>query len=361
MSFALPTAFAHALKTCEGYVSNNADKYDETKKKLCSLAQKTLRDKPAYKYWGSAVPNAVVIQLDGNYFVIDTDDKESDDFTTDLMSKYGIVDNVTPSLSNYLLGKKNKNHYYFQLPEDIRWTCVVNYVNPAHLSNGKKTDKASKFDLLGSTNRIMFENISCLDRLKNIPMMTQEMFDDICSFVPKALLGDKLEFTPAPKPIVAERKPTPKGEHKFINKYYSEGFGVLWTPEMKKFIDENTRPEDAATYQSWSVVLTKIANKYGKTEQGHNASHYFSSKHEAYDRKGVDEFWAKIDLSKENLKEYQFWKIESNGKCMIQLDDDDLSTASTVVNSVVSTDAEEEEAIKEDDMIIKPNERVPTH
>ena len=310
MPIALPASFAHALKTCEGYVSTNADKYDETKKKLCSLAQQTLRDKPAYKYWGSAATNAAVIQLDGNYFVIDTDDEESDDFTMDIMAKYGIVDNVTPSLSNYLLGLKNKNHYYFQLPEDIRWTCVTNYVNPAYLSNGKKTDKASKLDLLGSTNRIMFENISCLDRLKNIPMMTQEMLDDICSFVPKALLGDKLEFkpAPAPKPIVAAK---PK-ENIVVS-----DFGL--PADVKKFIDENTRPEDAGPYQSWSVVLTKIANKYGMTSLGLKAAHYFSAKDPAeYLKEGnpkrVTEFYNKIDLSKESIQEYKFWKIEIQTK-----------------------------------------------
>jgi phage/plasmid-associated DNA primase len=349
MPIALPASFAHALKTCEGYVSDNADKYDETKKKLCSLAQQTLRDKPAYKYWGSAAPNAAVIQLDGNYFVVDTDDEESDDFTMDIMAKYGIVDNVTPSLSNYLLGLKNKNHYYFQLPEDIRWTCVTNYVNPAHLSNGKKTDKASKLDLLGSTNRIMFENISCLDRLKNIPMMTQEMLDDICSFVPKALLGDKLEFkpAPAPKPIVAAK---PK-ENIVVS-----DFGL--PADVKKFIDENTRPEDAGPYQSWSVVLTKIANKYGMTSLGLKAAHYFSAKDPAeYLKEGnpkrVTEFYNKIDLSKESIQEYKFWKIETNGKCIIQLDDDDLSAATTAVN----TDAEEEEVFESAvDMLIKPHE-----
>ena len=349
MPIALPASFAHALKTCEGYVSTNADKYDETKKKLCSLAQQTLRDKPAYKYWGSAATNAAVIQLDGNYFVIDTDDEESDDFTMDIMAKYGIVDNVTPSLSNYLLGLKNKNHYYFQLPEDIRWTCVTNYVNPAYLSNGKKTDKASKLDLLGSTNRIMFENISCLDRLKNIPMMTQEMLDDICSFVPKALLGDKLEFkpAPAPKPIVAAK---PK-ENIVVS-----DFGL--PADVKKFIDENTRPEDAGPYQSWSVVLTKIANKYGMTSLGLKAAHYFSAKDPAeYLKEGnpkrVTEFYNKIDLSKESIQEYKFWKIETNGKCIIQLDDDDLSAATTAVN----TDAEEEEVFESAvDMLIKPHE-----
>jgi len=185
MSIALPAAFAHELKTCEGYVSNNADKYEDTKKKLCSLAQQTLRDKPAYKYWGSAAPNAAVIQLDGNYFVVDTDDEESDNFAMDIMAKYGIVDNVTPSLSNYLLGKKNKNHYYFQLPEDIRWTCKTNYANGNFPAKLRK--EHSKLDLLGSENRIMFENKECLHRLKNIPMMTQDILDDICSYVPVAL------------------------------------------------------------------------------------------------------------------------------------------------------------------------------
>ena len=354
MPIALPAAFAHALKTCEGYVSTNADRYKESKRKLNQHANWIFGGKPDYNNFTTT--NVFVIQLDGNYFVVDTDDQESDEFALKIMAKYGIVDNVTPSISNMFFGKKEKNHYWFRLPEDIRVMCCANYVNPAYNNGNKRNEDHSHYDLLGSKNRIIFENISCLDRLKNIPMLSQEMYDDFYSFVPKALLGDKLEFkpAPAPKPIVAAK---PKVEHKEINQYYSKNTGALWTPEMKKFIDENTRPEDAGPYQSWSVVLTKIANKYGKTPQGHNAAHYFSSKHEAYDRKGVDEFWNKIDLSKENLKEYQFWKIESNGKCMIQLDEDSISAATTAVNSVVSTDAEEEEVFETAvDMLIKQNE-----
>jgi hypothetical protein len=166
-------------------------------------------------------------------------------------------------------------------------------------------------------------------------------------------LGDKLNFEKVDQPKVPKVK-----ENIMVNEYFTKGFGVEWTPEVKKFIDENTRVEDAGPYQSWSVVLTKIANKYGKTLVGQNAAHYFSSKHQAYDRKGVDEFWNKLDLTKENLKEYQFWKIETNGKCIIQLDDDDLSGASTAVNSVVSTDTEEEQEVKvvKEDYIIRGNE-----
>jgi len=350
MPIALPASFAHALKTCEGFVSNNADRYPRSKDKLTMHANTIFGGKEPYENYTTT--NAAVIQLDGNYFVIDTDDEESNEFAARIMAKYGVVDNVTPSLSNYLLGKENKNHYYFQLPEDIRWKCVTNYVNPAYLNNGKKTNKASKLDLLGSANRIIFENKECLDRLKNIPMMTQEMLDDICSFVPKALLGDKLEFKPvaAPKPIVAAK---PK-ENIIVS-----DFGL--PADVKKFIDENTRPEDAGPYQSWSVVLTKIANKYGMTSLGLKAAHYFSAKDPAeYLKKGnaqrVTEFYNKIDLSNENLKEYQFWRIETNGKCIIQLDDDDLSAATTAVNSVVSTDTEEEVFESAVDMLIKPHE-----
>jgi hypothetical protein len=345
MSIALPAAFAHKLKTCQGFVSKKVDQDGKLvdKMRLTKHANTIFGGKPDYNNFTTT--NVVVIQLDGNYFVVDTDDEESDNFATDVMTKYGIVDNVTPSLSNFLLGKKNKNHYYFQLPEDIRWKCVANYCNPAY-NNGLTKSDLSHYDLLGSKNRIMFENISCLDRLKNIPMLTREMFDDFCSFVPKALLGDKLDFKPVAV-RAAERKPK--------DNIVVSDFGL--PADVKKFIDENTRPQDAGPYQSWSVVLTKIANKYGITQLGLKAAHYFSTKNpDAYNKDAVTDFYNKIDLSKENLQEYKFWKIESNGKCMIELDDDDLSAASTAVNSVVSTDTEDEEAIKEDNMIIKPNE-----
>lgn len=331
MSVALPSAFTHTLKTCEGYVSTNADRYQKSKRELNMLANTIFGGGEDYKKFTTT--NVFVIQLDGNYFVVDTDDQESDEFALKIMTKYGIVDNVTPSISNVFFGKKEKNHYWFQLPEHIRWRCVPNYCNPAFLNNGKKTHDLSHYDLLGSKNRIVFENKEYLHRLKNIPMLSQEMFDDFCSFVPKALLGDKLNFEP-----VAVRKTEPR---KPIENIVVRDFGL--PVEVKKFIDENTRAEDAGPYQSWSVVLTKIANKYGITPLGLKAAHYFSAKHEAYDKNGVTEFYNKIDLSKESIQEYKFWRIESNGKCIIQLDDDSLSAASTAVNSVVSTDTEEVE------------------
>ena len=120
--------------------------------------------------------------------MMSADDEESDLFTMDIMAKYGVSDNVTPSLSNYLLGRKNKNHYWFMLPDDIRWLCFTNY------TKGRIESPLSKLDLLGSKNRIIFENKECLHRLKNIPMMSQQMMNDILEYVPKALLGDNLNF-----------------------------------------------------------------------------------------------------------------------------------------------------------------------
>jgi hypothetical protein len=151
-----------------------------------------------------------------------------------------------------------------------------------------------------------------------------------------------------------------KNEHIEVNKTFSTKFGSLWTLENKKFIDENTRAQDAATYQSWSVVLTKIANKYGKTSVGMNAAHYFSSKHESYDRWAVNDFYNKIDLSKESIKEYKFWNCIERGKCILQLDDEDLSEASTAVNSVVSTEDEVEEDVVVVKAVVKPSVEKPS-
>lgn len=347
MTSILPSSFTHALKTCEGYVSKRLDKKDKLvdKHRLSMHANNIFGGNADYNNFTTT--NAVVIQLDGNYFVADTDDEESDAFIIDIMTKYGVTDNVTPSLSNYLVGKKNKNHYWFMLPDDIRWLCFRNY------TKGRIESDKSKLDLLGSKNRIIFENKECLHRLKNIPMMSQEMMNDILEYVPKALLGDNLNFEKVAKQKIEPKKPR---ENIVVGDF---GLPI----EVKRFIDENTRVEDASTYQSWSVVLTKIANKYGITKIGLKAAHYFSAKDfKAYDENAVTEFYNKIDLSKENIQQYKFWNSIERGKCIIQLDDEDLSEASTAVNSVVSTDSEVEDEVQpkkvepKDNMIIGVNE-----
>lgn len=345
------------LKTFEGFVTKNADKYDTSKRYMVQNANAFFsqimnkKGKPAWTEYSNS--NAIVFKLDGNYFVIDTDDKESDDFVCNIMAKYGVTDNMTPSLSNHLLGKKNKNHYWFQLPTDIRWTCTINYIKGGH------QNKASKLDLLGSENRVILENIDCLYMLKNIPMMSQEMLQDILEYVPSALLGQELNFTKATK----QKKTQNLVTNEIV--YIDDNECPI---EVKKFIDENTREEDAGTYQSWSVVLTKIANKYGKTDLGLKAAHYFSAKDpEKYEKDAVTEFYNKIDLSKENIQQYKFLKLETNGECLLDVEEI-MSQASTVVNSVVNSDEEAESVAfameeviivsSEEDVAVKAYERL---
>ncbi len=344
MSIALPAAFAHELKTCEGYVSNNADKYEDTKKKLCSLAQQTLRDKPAYKYWGSAAPNAAVIQLDGNYFVVDTDDEESDNFAMDIMAKYGIVDNVTPSLSNYLLGKKNKNHYYFQLPEDIRWTCKTNYANGNFPAKLRK--EHSKLDLLGSENRIMFENKECLHRLKNIPMMTQDILDDICSYVPVALRD-----TPALEIMEKQPRQPRQPSDTTLTETDHE------CPEdIKIFVDANLNASLSADNDTFFYNSCYLLRRYGdeKNGRGWHAVHYFAKMagKDIYNKAKVNTWLSGTKI--ENMKPSYATKIK--GKCVIVLDDDngdesDLSDASTAsVNTIVKTITKTKVATSEEEV-----------
>lgn len=348
MSIALPAAFAHKLRTCEGYVSKKVDQDGKLvdKMRLTKHANTIFGGKPDYNNFTTT--NVVVIQLDGNYFVIDTDDEESDNFITDIMAKYGIVDNVTPSLSNYLLGKKNKNHYYFRLPKDIRWSCKTNYANGNY--DVKIRKKHSKLDLLGSENRIMFENKECLDRLKNIPMVTKDLLDDVCAYVPAALLQQStLCFEPIKKiaPTQVQRVVV-KGKH--IN---TESLDQ----EIKDYIDEMFTIEDSANNESFFYNGAHLLRKYGEGMLGRAAVHYFAQMagDEIYDYSKVDK-WLNGTHVENMSPTYGMLKLKTNGKCVIQLDDDDLSQATTAVNSVVSTDTEEEPAVKEDDMIIKPSE-----
>lgn len=343
MPIALPTAFAHELKTCEGFVSNNADRYPKTKNDLTKLANTIFGDKPAYNYWGSAAPNAVVIQLDGNYFVIDTDDKESDDFAADIMAKYEIVNNVTPSLSNYLLGKKNKNHYYFQLPENIRWTCKTNYAKGNY--DAKLRREHSKLDLLGSANRIMFENKECLERLKNIPMMTQNILDDICSYVPVAL-RDTPELIISSK---KERQPIIPSDSTLIDTDH------VCPQDIKDFVDANLNATLSADNDTFFYNSCYLLRRYGdeKNGPGWKAVHYFAKMagKDIYNKAKVDTWLSGTKI--ENMKTSYATKIK--GKCLIVLDDDgdesDMSNASTAsVNTIVKKETKTKVAMSEEEV-----------
>lgn len=346
MSFALPPAFAHELKTCEGYVSKKIDQDGKLvdKMRLTKHANTIFGGKPDYNNFTTT--NAVVIQLDGNYFVVDTDDEESHNFAMDIMAKHGIVNNVTPSLSNYLLGKKNKTHYYFQLPEDIRWTCKTNYANGNFPASLRK--EHSKLDLLGSENRIMFENKECLHRLKNIPMMTQDVLDDICSYVPVALRD-----TPVLE-IVEKKEKQPRQPRQPSDTTLTDTVQVC-PEDIKIFVDANLNASLSADNDTFFYNSCYLLRRYGdeKNGRGWKAVHYFakSAGKDIYNKAKVDTWLSGTKI--ENMKPSYATKLR--GKCLIVLEDDgdesDLSNASTAsVNTIVKTNTKTKVATSEEEV-----------
>ena len=337
-------SFFQTLKTCEGFVSTNADTYNVEKNSLTKCANAYFHGRPYYKHWKTFdEPNVIVYQLDGNHFVADTDDEESNTFVSNIMAKYGIVDNVTPSLSNHLLGKRTKNHYWFKLPGDIRWTCKQKYIR-----GGGQCDE-SKLDLLGSKNRIIFENKDCLLMLKNIPTMSAEILNDLKEYVPSNFRGQELNSAK-----VDESKKTEK-------------------PAMNEIvhIDDNECPEDIKTYieQTFSVEDStaqdtffyngaSLLRKYGDEQGGlgHKAVHYFAKMagKNVYNEDKVN-MWLRGTKVDRMSPTYGILKPEG-GKCLLDVEEA-LSAASTAVNSVVNSDEEVEGvAVVMDEAIIAMSE-----
>lgn len=81
--------------------------------------------------------------------------------------------------------------------------------------------------------------------------------------------------------------------------------------EARAFIDANTTAKEAKGYATWSKVMFKIANKYGKTAQGLEMAIYFSQKDKKkFNREDVKTFWDKIDLSKVQYCEFGLSEVQ---------------------------------------------------
>lgn len=343
----MSTELAQNLKTYEGFVTKNADKYQDSKHNLTQNANMCFGNRLTYDEkprWTTFLnPNVIVYQLDGNYFVIDTDDEESNNFAAEIMAKYGIIDNVTPSLSNHLLGKKNKNHYWFQLPDDIRWTCKTHYTKIGQ----RKT--YSNLDLLGSKNRIIFENMNCVDKLKNIPILSKEILNDIKEYMPKALSEYKLNF----QPVVKKEKIQKEANIELVtieNK-------IDCPQDVKKYIDAKFTMEDSMGQDTFFFNGVHLLRKYGDEQGGigHKAVHYFAqvAGEKIYDAKKVD-MWLKGTKIENMSPTYGILK-PGEGECLLDIEEI-LSQASTAGNSSVNTNEEEEVVIEEDIIALSEEE-----
>lgn len=81
--------------------------------------------------------------------------------------------------------------------------------------------------------------------------------------------------------------------------------------EARAFIDANTTAKEAKGYATWSKVMFKIANKFGKTAQGLEMAIYFSQKDKKkFNREDVKTFWDKIDLSKVQHCEFGLSEVQ---------------------------------------------------
>jgi hypothetical protein len=337
---------AKNLKTYEGFVTKNADKYQDSKHSLTQNANmcfgNKLKNNGDPRWTAFLNPNVIVYQLDGNYLVIDTDDEESDNFACEIMAKYGIIDNVTPSLSNHLLGKKNKNHYWFQLPEDIRWTCKTHYTKIG------QQKKYSSLDLLGSKNRIIFENMDCIYKLKNMPMMSQEILNDMKEYIPKALLEDKLNF----QPVVKKDKIQKEANIELICIEKDTSLIVQddeCPQDVKEYINNTFTTEQSLENESFFFNGCGLLRKYGDEEcgLGWKAVHYFAKMagETIYNKQKVN-MWLKGTKVETMSPTYGILKLQTNGECLIDLEEI-LSQAPTAGNSSVNTDDEEVIEVKE--------------
>lgn len=332
------------LKTYEGFVSTNADEYQILKTDLCKSANLTFNGKKARKYWKTFDDaNVVVFQLDGSYFVIDTDDEESDNFVYDIMAKYGIVDNMTPSLSNYLLGKKNKNHYWFRLPSEMKWTCQTHYTKYG------QNKEHSKLDLLGSKNRIMFENKECLDNLKNIPMLSLDILNDLKEYTPMAIHD---------APLTIQQK-IPKEKINVIMDTTLIDDDKECPEDIKEFIDKYLDAELSTNQDTFFYNSCYLLRKYGDTRNGlgWKAVHYFAKMagEKVYNKEKVNTWLSGTKI--ENMKPNYANKIR--GKCFINIDDldnnddgneSDWSQATTADNVIVSKKEKQKIATSEEDV-----------
>jgi hypothetical protein len=317
------------LKSCEGFVSANADTYKEEKDSLTKCANTYFHQGRYYKHWKTFdEPNVIVYQLDGYYFVIDTDDEESNIFVSKIMEKHGVVDNMTPSLSNHLLGKKTKNHYWFKLPSDIPWTCKTKYVK------GGFECLESRLDLLGSRNRIIFENKDCCHMLKNIPIMSHEILNDLKEYVPSALLGQELNFAKATK--------TKKKEAPMMNEIVHIDDNEC-PEDIKKYIEQTFSVEDSTAQDTFFYNGASLLRKYGDEQGGlgHKAVHYFAKMagKDVYNKDSVN-MWLRGTKVDRMSPTYGILKLKG-GKCLLDVEEA-LSAASTAVNSVVNSDEEVE-------------------
>jgi phage/plasmid-associated DNA primase len=253
-----------------------ADDYAKSKAALVIKANTHFKKDPEVKQTLGAV-NSVVLQLDGTYLIVDTDDKEANDFVSRICSKHGVIGNKTRTLSNVLQGLIDKHHFWFRLAEDQQpFTCKTKYSKIKHSPN------QSKLDLLGSKNRVIIELTEELKNLSQIPYMKDCMLAELLEYVPSGCLA-----------VMSEPVQTQKIDP-HVSVLRAPSIGHKLADDVKQYIDETYTVADATETDRFFYNGTALLRKYGTTEEGFEvgvaAVHYFAQMagNQVYDARKVD-------------------------------------------------------------------------
>lgn len=278
---------AIAIPTFRGFLNARKTEMKKAKGELSQKAQMYFKDTNRPH---ASCQNVLVYKLDDTGLVcFDTDDKSSNDFVSAVMEKHDIPANRNKSVSNVFNPDEGENahkfHYWFRTEKKLEKRIQIN---------------GTKLDLL--TKEIVFEPIveGQFD-VQNAPVLTDNVYNEIMQY------GAKTEVIPTvgAVPSCAEPVEVEADEEE------TEAVEPVDVDEARAFIDANTTEKEAKGYATWSKVMFKIANKYGKTPQGLEMAIYFSQKDKKkFNREDVKTFWEKIDLSKVQYCEFGLSEVQ---------------------------------------------------
>lgn len=278
------------MQTFRGRFNTQAADLKQEKLELSKRAQKFF----LYNGKEDAEPNVLVHKLDDSKcVVIDTDDKYTNDYVENLIEKFGIKMNRTPSLQNIYDNESKENkyrfHYWFQTDNAVEKMLGVNKTN---------------LDIL--TKELCFEAIG-YEHAEEMPKLadTPEFFPSVLR-IPnpcQPTINYAFESAPTTELVAGQRRfqvvesQSEPAEEQPQSETTAEQAPYLY--EQKVWIDKNTKAVDARSYKSWSETLFKIHNKYEGNNIGRALAHHFSKKDkEGYNPKNVDYFWNHIKTDK---------------------------------------------------------------
>lgn len=274
------------IPTFRGFLNARKTEMKKAKGELSMKAQMYFKDTTRPH---ASCQNVLVYKLDNTGLVcFDTDDKASNDYVMSVMEKHSIPNNRNKSVSNVFNSEEGENahkfHYWFRTEKKIEKKIQIN---------------GTKLDLL--TKEIVFEPIvdGQFD-IQHAPLLTDEVYREIMKFGEREVNTLVAVATPS----CAEPADEPADEPVVATE-------VGDVDEARAFIDANTTDKEAKGYTTWSKVMFKIANKYGKTAQGLEMAIYFSQKDKKkFNREDVKTFWDKIDLSKVQYCEFGLSEVQ---------------------------------------------------